>query len=89
MSLDLLQVVFGAVAGVMWLPRSPEWSHCQRTGIALGLSGVLSLAVAILLVCIVGWHAAVGWLVGIGCVLIVGFLLVGHSCRLAHEKPLD
>ena len=83
---DVMMFIFGAVAGVLWPPKSAGWARAQRVGLIFGLSAVISLAAAFFVVYFDGWTAAAAWALGLGCALMLCFGAVGTACRLAHEK---
>lgn len=77
--------LIGAFIGVIWEPKSPEWTLWQKRGVGFGLLalGLIAAAVA------VAWTTdGSPWfwpLLIAGILMLIGFMVIGNLCRHYHE----
>jgi hypothetical protein len=83
--LHSVMAFFGALAGVLYPPKSAAWARWQHVGIALGISGVLVLAAGIVAAPVAGWYAFTSVSIVVAAGLLIAYLIVGNICRKFHE----
>lgn len=82
---EIVYYLFGALAGVLYPPKSREWAQWQRCGLILGLAALVALSLGAVLSQLSN-PPPVAWpLVVIGMACAVGYVIVGNVCRTFHE----
>lgn len=78
-------VFFGALVGVLWPAKTPDWASKQRWGIAAGLSALILFGLSIGFMYVRGWGKLEGLLLLLAALLLICYLVLGNICRSYHE----
>ena len=78
--LEFVFSVMGALIGVVYPPKSPEWADWQKWGMGLGVIAFLSLGIAISVAWFTDDSPVVLPMSILGIVALVGFMIVGNIC---------